>query len=44
NYTVYAGGLSATTGEPEAARAFLKVLSGPEAAAVLSAKGMMPAN
>lgn len=44
NYTVYAGGISATTGQPEAARAFLKMLAGPDAAAVLSGKGMMPAN
>ncbi len=44
NYTVYAGGISATTREPDAARGFLKTLAGPDAAAVLEAKGMLPAN
>jgi molybdate transport system substrate-binding protein len=43
NYTVYAGSVSATTKAPEAARAFLKTLAGPEAARVLEAKGMAPA-
>ncbi|NVO16203.1 MAG: substrate-binding domain-containing protein [Rhodoplanes sp.] len=43
NFTVYAGGVSATSKAPDAARAFLKVLSGPEAARVLAAKGMEPA-
>ena len=40
NYTVYAGGISAASKETEAARAFVKMLAGPEAAAVLKAKGM----
>lgn len=44
NYTVYAGGISTAAKEPDAARAFLKVLSGPDAAAVLSVKGMQPAS
>jgi molybdate transport system substrate-binding protein len=40
NYTTYAVGLGATAKEAEAARAFIKVLTGPSAAAVLKAKGM----
>ena len=43
NYTVYAAGLGANGKETEAARALLKALSGPAAAAVLKAKGMEPA-
>ncbi|RAI39830.1 molybdate ABC transporter substrate-binding protein [Rhodoplanes roseus] len=43
NYTVYAGGVSATAKQPEAAKAFLKTLAGPDAAKVLEAKGMAPA-
>lgn len=40
NYTTYTVGLSASTKEPDAAKAFLQVLTGPKAAAVLKAKGM----
>ena len=40
NITVYAGGLSATTKNKEAADEFLHYLSGPDAAAVLKSKGM----
>jgi len=40
NYTTYAVGLSAGSGQSEAAKAFIKVLTGPSAAAVLKAKGM----
>jgi len=40
NYTVYAVGLGSGAKEAEAAKAFIKVLSGPSAAAVLKAKGM----
>lgn len=42
NFTVYAGTLSAAPREAEAARAFLHLLSGPEAAGTLAAKGMVP--
>jgi molybdate transport system substrate-binding protein len=42
NYTVYAGALSATAQQPDGARALLRFLSGPEAAAVLREKGMLP--
>ncbi len=44
NYTVYSAGIAAGTKEPEAARALLKFLSGPEAAALLKEKGMSPAS
>jgi molybdate transport system substrate-binding protein len=44
NYTVYAGGVSATSKETEAAKAFLKALSSPEAANIVKAKGMEPAS
>jgi molybdate transport system substrate-binding protein len=44
NYTVYAGGVSASSKETDAAKAFLKALSGPEAANVLKAKGMLPSD
>jgi molybdate transport system substrate-binding protein len=40
NYTTYAVGVSSGAKEAEAARAFIKVLTGPSAAAVLKAKGM----
>jgi molybdate transport system substrate-binding protein len=40
NFTTYAAGVSATSAQAEAAKAFLKVLSGPSAAAVLKSKGM----
>ena len=40
NYTVYAGGVSATASAPAAARALLDALAGPAAAAVLKSKGM----
>lgn len=41
-YTIYAGGLSAKAAQPEAARAFLKMLSAPDAAMTIKAKGMVP--
>jgi molybdate transport system substrate-binding protein len=40
NYTTYAAGVSAGTKESEAAKALIKVFSGPAAAAVLKEKGM----
>jgi molybdate transport system substrate-binding protein len=40
NYTTYAVGLSAAAKDPEAAKAFIKVLNGPSAAGVLKSKGM----
>jgi molybdate transport system substrate-binding protein len=40
NYTVYAAGLGAQSKESDAAKALIKVLSGPDAAAVFKAKGM----
>jgi molybdate transport system substrate-binding protein len=40
NYTTYAVGLSSAAKQAEAARAFIKVLTGPSAAAVLKSKGM----
>lgn len=40
NTTTYAGGLSATAKDKDAAAAFLKYLAGPDAAAVLKSKGM----
>jgi molybdate transport system substrate-binding protein len=40
NYTTYAVGLSASAKQAEAAQAFIKVLTGPSAAAVLKATGM----
>lgn len=43
NFTVYAGALSPTTAQPKEAAAFLATLTGPDAAAVLAAKGMSPA-
>lgn len=43
NSTTYAAGLSASTKEGDAAKALIKALSGPAAAAVLKSKGMDPA-
>jgi molybdate transport system substrate-binding protein len=40
NYTVYSVGLSTAAKDAEAAKAFIKVLTGPSAAAVIKAKGM----
>jgi molybdate transport system substrate-binding protein len=40
NYTVYVVGLSTAAKDPEAAKAFIKVLTGPSAAGVLKSKGM----
>jgi molybdate transport system substrate-binding protein len=40
NYTTYAVGLGAGAGQAEAAKAFIKLLTGPSAAAVLKSKGM----
>ena len=40
NYTTYAGGVSATTKEADAAKALIGLLSGPSAATVLREKGM----
>jgi molybdate transport system substrate-binding protein len=42
NYTTYAAGVSAAAKSGEAARALIAHFSGPEAAAVLKAKGMQP--
>jgi molybdate transport system substrate-binding protein len=42
NATIYAGAIGAEAGDPDAARRFLATLSGPEAEAVLAAKGLMP--
>jgi molybdate transport system substrate-binding protein len=40
NVTVYAAGMASNVADPEAAKALIKVLAGPSAAAVLSGKGM----
>jgi molybdate transport system substrate-binding protein len=40
NYTVYSAGVSTAAKQAEAAKAFIKVLTGPAAAAVLKSKGM----
>jgi molybdate transport system substrate-binding protein len=40
NYTVYAGGVAAATGDAVAARAFIDALASPAATAVLASKGM----
>jgi len=40
NYTVYAVGVGAHAKEAEAAKAFIKVLTGPSAASVLKSKGL----
>jgi molybdate transport system substrate-binding protein len=42
NYTVYAAGIGTGAQAPDAAKALLKVLAGPAAAAVLKSKGMDP--
>jgi molybdate transport system substrate-binding protein len=42
SYTVYAGAVGAATKLPQQARALLGALSGPDAPAVLKAKGMTP--
>jgi molybdate transport system substrate-binding protein len=43
NYTVYAAGLGAASKQPEAAKAFIRQLTGEAATSVLKAKGMEPA-
>ena len=43
NYTVYAGGVSATARDPAAAKAMLALLHGAGAQAAMKAKGMEPA-
>lgn len=43
SYTTYAAAASKTSGHPEAARAFLDTLSGPDAARIMHDKGMTPA-
>jgi len=43
NYTTYAGGLSASAKEPDAAKALLAFLTSETAAAVLKSRGMEPA-
>jgi molybdate transport system substrate-binding protein len=40
NYTVYAAGLGAAAKDGEAAKALIKVLTGPAAAAALKSRGM----
>ena len=40
NYTVYAVGVGAHAKDAEAAKAFIKVLTGPSAAGVLKSKGL----
>ena len=42
NYTVYAGGVSATAQNPAAAQAFLSMMAGAGAAETIRAKGMSP--
>ncbi|HEY5608040.1 MAG TPA: extracellular solute-binding protein, partial [Alphaproteobacteria bacterium] len=42
NHTTYAVGLAAGARNAEAAKAFIKVLTGPAAAAVLKSRGMEP--
>ena len=42
NYTVYAAGIGAASHDPAAAKALIARLAGPDAAAVLKAKGMEP--
>lgn len=42
NYTTYAAGVAAGARQPDAARSFVALLSAPEAAAIVRAKGMMP--
>jgi molybdate transport system substrate-binding protein len=43
NETVYAAGIGARAADADAARALVRTLAGPQAAAVLAAKGMQPA-
>jgi molybdate transport system substrate-binding protein len=43
NYTVYAAGIGADSKAADAGRSLIKLLTGPDAAAVLNAKGMQPA-
>jgi molybdate transport system substrate-binding protein len=43
NYTTYAAGLGVAAKEPQAAKALIRTLSGPAAAAAARAKGMEPA-
>jgi molybdate transport system substrate-binding protein len=43
NYTVYAAGIGADSKQAEAGKSLIKLLTGPGAAAVLTAKGMQPA-
>jgi molybdate transport system substrate-binding protein len=40
NYTTYAAGVGAAAKQADAARALVKILTGPDAAAVIAAKGM----
>ena len=40
NYTVYTSAISNTSAEPAAARAFLQLLTGPDAARLIKEKGM----
>jgi molybdate transport system substrate-binding protein len=42
SFTVYGAGVNLQAAEPEAAKALLALLAGPEAASVLQAKGMQP--
>jgi molybdate transport system substrate-binding protein len=42
NYVVYTAGVSAATGEADAARALLRYLTTPEAMVVMKAKGLEP--
>lgn len=44
NYTVYAAGLGAAANNGAAARGLIKFLSGPDALAIVKAKGMQPAS
>ncbi len=43
NYTTYAAGVAAGARQLEAARSFVALLSAPDAAAIIRAKGMLPA-
>lgn len=43
NYTVYAAGVSTDSKQVDAAKALVKLLSGPSGAAVLKSMGMEPA-
>lgn len=42
NYTIYAGAVSARSANPQAAREFLSLVSGPQAGALMREKGMVP--